>query len=153
MFCYMHLCQGDLPREFTRSDSSGKFYSTIPEHDLVRAHRNQSRSIWQNFKHFWQLNNALWQKFIVVSGQILKDLHYHLVTLLRINCTWQLKLQENLKISFFQVREEDYGKFYSGDCYIVLYAYNNGGKDCYLIYYWLVIFFLLKFDFKWFPAK
>jgi hypothetical protein len=37
------------------------------------------------------------------------------------------------------VPEEDYGKFYSGDCYIVLYAYNNGGKDCYLLYYWLVI--------------
>ena len=37
-----------------------------------------------------------------------------------------------------QVPEEDYGKFYSGDCYVVLYAYNDGRRDCYLIYYWLV---------------
>ena len=47
-----------------------------------------------------------------------------------------------------QVPEEDYGKFYSGDCYVVLYAYNDGRRDCYLIYYWLVsilyIFFLWK---------
>ena len=37
-----------------------------------------------------------------------------------------------------QVPEEDYGKFYSGDCYVILYAYNDGRRDCYLIYYWLV---------------
>ena len=37
-----------------------------------------------------------------------------------------------------QVPEEEYGKFYSGDCYVILYAYNDGRKDCYIIYYWLV---------------
>lgn len=38
-----------------------------------------------------------------------------------------------------QVAEQDEGKFYSGDCYVILYAYNNGNKDSYMIYYWLVI--------------
>lgn len=38
-----------------------------------------------------------------------------------------------------QVPEEDYGKFYSGDCYVILYAYNDGHRDCYIIYYWLVL--------------
>ncbi len=28
-----------------------------------------------------------------------------------------------------QVAEEDHGRFYSGDCYVVLYAYNNGARD------------------------
>ena len=37
-----------------------------------------------------------------------------------------------------QVPEEEYGKFQSGDCYVVLYAYNDGRKDNYIIYYWLV---------------
>lgn len=37
-----------------------------------------------------------------------------------------------------QVPEEEHGKFYSGDCYIVLYAYSSGSRDHYLIYYWLV---------------
>jgi len=36
-----------------------------------------------------------------------------------------------------QVQEDDYGKFYSGDCYVILYAYNNGSRDQYIIYYWL----------------
>ena len=46
------------------------------------------------------------------------------------------------------VPEEDHGTFFSGDCYVVLYAYrlarltliallSDGRKDCYLIYYWL----------------
>ena len=37
-----------------------------------------------------------------------------------------------------QVEEEDYGTFFSGDCYVVLYAYNDGRRDNYIIYYWLV---------------
>ena len=37
-----------------------------------------------------------------------------------------------------QVPEEDYGKFYSGDCYVILYAYNDGRRDCYIIYHWHV---------------
>lgn len=37
-----------------------------------------------------------------------------------------------------QVSEEDHGKFYSGDCYVVLYAYHANGRDNYIIYFWLV---------------
>ena len=37
-----------------------------------------------------------------------------------------------------QVDEEDENKFYSGDAYVVLYAFNNGTRDSYMIYYWLV---------------
>ncbi|TRY61821.1 hypothetical protein TCAL_04385 [Tigriopus californicus] len=29
------------------------------------------------------------------------------------------------------------GKFYSGDCYVILYAYTTGSSDSYLIYFWL----------------
>ena len=37
-----------------------------------------------------------------------------------------------------QVDEDDEKNFYSGDCYVVLYAFNNGTRDNYMIYYWLV---------------
>ena len=37
-----------------------------------------------------------------------------------------------------EIPEEDYGKFYSGDCYVVLYAYTVNNRDNYIIYYWLV---------------
>ena len=37
-----------------------------------------------------------------------------------------------------QVPDEDHGKFYSGDCYVILYAYNNGGQDRFIVYFWLV---------------
>ena len=40
-----------------------------------------------------------------------------------------------------QVPDEDHGKFYSGDCYVVLYAYNNGGQDRFIVYFWLVSIF------------
>ena len=36
------------------------------------------------------------------------------------------------------VPEKEFGKFYSGDCYVVLYAYTANGKSNYIIYYWLV---------------
>ncbi len=36
-----------------------------------------------------------------------------------------------------QVNEDEENRFYSGDCYIVLYAFNNGNRDSYMIYYWL----------------
>ena len=39
-----------------------------------------------------------------------------------------------------EVPEEDYGKFYSGDCYVVLYAYTANNRDNYIIYFWLVCF-------------
>ena len=37
-----------------------------------------------------------------------------------------------------QVPDEDHGKFYSGDCYVILYAYNTGSQDRFIIYFWLV---------------
>ena len=37
-----------------------------------------------------------------------------------------------------QVDEEDENNFYSGDAYVVLYAFHNGTRDSYMIYYWLV---------------
>lgn len=37
-----------------------------------------------------------------------------------------------------QVQDGMAGKFYSGDCYVILYAYSNGSSDSYLIYFWLV---------------
>ena len=40
-----------------------------------------------------------------------------------------------------QVPDEDHGKFYSGDCYVILYAYNNGGQDRFIVYFWLVSIF------------
>jgi hypothetical protein len=35
------------------------------------------------------------------------------------------------------VPDEDHGIFFSGDCYVVLYAYDDGSKDNYIIYYWI----------------
>lgn len=29
-----------------------------------------------------------------------------------------------------------YGQFYSGDCYVILYTYDAGGRENYIIYYW-----------------
>ena len=37
-----------------------------------------------------------------------------------------------------QIADEDEGNFYSGDCYVILYAYSTGSRDHYIIYYWLV---------------
>ncbi|XP_041862966.1 scinderin like a [Melanotaenia boesemani] len=34
------------------------------------------------------------------------------------------------------VDPSSYGHFYGGDCYLVLYSYNNGGKQKHLIYTW-----------------
>ena len=45
-----------------------------------------------------------------------------------------------------QVPDEDHGKFYSGDCYVILYAYNNGGQDRFIVYFWLVSIFNDKYD-------
>jgi len=49
-------------------------------------------------------------------------------------------VKEVFRVEMFDlvsVPEEDHGTFFSGDCYVVLYAYSDGRKDCYLIYYWL----------------
>jgi len=36
-----------------------------------------------------------------------------------------------------QVPDEEHGKFYSGDCYVILYAYSTGTQDRFIIYFWL----------------
>ena len=48
--------------------------------------------------------------------------------------------KEVFRVDHFQlvpVGKEDHEKLYSGDCYVVLYAYHLDGKDNYIIYYWL----------------
>ncbi|QQP51483.1 Uncharacterized protein FKW44_012862, partial [Caligus rogercresseyi] len=35
------------------------------------------------------------------------------------------------------LKEKDYGSFYSGDCYVIFYKYEESGRPAYLIYYWL----------------
>nr|XP_002128995.1 gelsolin [Ciona intestinalis] len=35
-----------------------------------------------------------------------------------------------------EVKKEDYGRFYAGDCYIVLYTYSPRGREQYIIYFW-----------------
>jgi len=35
------------------------------------------------------------------------------------------------------VADKDYGKFFSGDCYVVLYTYSASNREHQLIYYWL----------------
>ncbi|KAK8742675.1 hypothetical protein OTU49_001619 [Cherax quadricarinatus] len=35
------------------------------------------------------------------------------------------------------VPEEQYGEFFMGDCYIVLYAYLHGSTEHYILYYWI----------------
>ena len=34
------------------------------------------------------------------------------------------------------VDKENYGEFYAGDCYIILYTYLYKNKDEYIIYFW-----------------
>ena len=36
-----------------------------------------------------------------------------------------------------KVPEDRHGLFFSGDAYVVLYAYHDGKADRYIIYYWL----------------
>ena len=35
-----------------------------------------------------------------------------------------------------EVKKEDYGKFFAGDCYLILYTYVPSGREEYIIYYW-----------------
>merc|ERR1711970_1225214 len=49
-------------------------------------------------------------------------------------------VKEIFRVQMFDlvaVPEEKHGVFFSGDCYIILYAYYVGNKECYIIYYWL----------------
>ena len=45
-------------------------------------------------------------------------------------------VKEVFRVEMFDlisVPEEDHGVFFSGDCYVILYAYDDGKKDNYLI--------------------
>ena len=49
-------------------------------------------------------------------------------------------VKEVFRVEMFDlvsIAEEDHGIFYSGDCYVILYAYHDGRTDRYIIYYWL----------------
>jgi len=49
-------------------------------------------------------------------------------------------VKEVFRVEMFdlvEVPEEKHGIFFSGDCYVILYAYSDGSKDHYIIYYWL----------------
>ena len=49
-------------------------------------------------------------------------------------------VKEVFRVEMFDlvsIPEEDHGIFYSGDCYVILYAYHDGRTDRYIIYYWL----------------
>ena len=49
-------------------------------------------------------------------------------------------VKEVFRVEMFDlipVPEEAHGIFFSGDCYVILYAYNDGKKDHYIIYYWI----------------
>lgn len=44
------------------------------------------------------------------------------------------------RVENFQMKElpaKDYGIFYSGDCYVILYSYKEGTREKHVIYYWL----------------
>ncbi|CAM9441041.1 unnamed protein product, partial [Hapterophycus canaliculatus] len=41
---------------------------------------------------------------------------------------------ENFKLAPWP--KEKYGQFYGGDCYVMLYTYLVGDRECYLIYFW-----------------
>ena len=42
------------------------------------------------------------------------------------------------KFNLVPIPKEDYGKFYSGDCYVILYTYKVKNQDKHIIYFWLV---------------
>jgi len=49
-------------------------------------------------------------------------------------------VKEVFRVEMFDlisVNEDQHGVFFSGDCYVILYAYSDGSKDHYLIYYWM----------------
>ena len=49
-------------------------------------------------------------------------------------------VKEVFRVEMFDlvsIPEDSHGVFFSGDCYVILYAYNDGRTDRYIIYYWL----------------
>ncbi|XP_063843293.1 gelsolin-like isoform X3 [Scylla paramamosain] len=45
---------------------------------------------------------------------------------------WRVK-----NFNLVPVPEKQFGEFFAGDCYIVLYAYIEGSKEHYILYYWI----------------
>ncbi|XP_066975023.1 villin-1-like isoform X2 [Macrobrachium rosenbergii] len=45
---------------------------------------------------------------------------------------WRVK-----NFELIPVPDHEYGQFFMGDCYIILYAYLEGSKEHYLLYYWI----------------
>lgn len=43
---------------------------------------------------------------------------------------------ENLELA--EVNPSNYGQFYGGDCYLVLYMYQRSGRQEYILYMWQV---------------
>lgn len=43
---------------------------------------------------------------------------------------------ENLELA--EVNPSNYGQFYGGDCYLVLYTYQRSGLQQYILYMWQV---------------
>ena len=39
--------------------------------------------------------------------------------------------------SMVPVEKNQYGQFFSGDCYVILYTHLVYGKENYIVYYWL----------------
>lgn len=56
------------------------------------------------------------------------------------------------EFSKVEISPSNYGEFYSGDSYLILYSYVFKNKDCYLIYFWqgrnstIVCFLLFRFS-------
>ena len=42
------------------------------------------------------------------------------------------------KFDLETVSESRHGEFFMGDCYVILYAYNAGNKENYIVYHWQV---------------
>ena len=50
--------------------------------------------------------------------------------------------KEIWRIEDFQMvpsEEQTFGKLFGGDSYVILYTYDNGGRESYIIYFWQVI--------------
>ena len=48
----------------------------------------------------------------------------------------QVKVWRVESSKLVQVDKEDYGMFYSGDCYVILYTYGTKSSQKYIIYFW-----------------
>jgi hypothetical protein len=53
-----------------------------------------------------------------------------------VNTQGTTKIWRIQNLSPVEVDQSEYGQFYSGDSYIVLYNYRNGGRDSHITYFW-----------------